>query len=774
MENGISITANRNEKKNYRGSMYLGFTAFFCGVISVILFFNGLNAISYTKEIVYLLAFLLSALVCFMHYNKPKFILIVWSVVLVITALSVVAWFEDIQIQINSMYTAFSSGTAAVRNVTKLMCLITVILVGLFYLFELVFKVHFILSVLLSALIIVSPVLKINISAFNIFTVIVYLVMFYVIKNSLISRRKLYTTDNVNIRRSVLEKSATSGLACAITAFVVAGIIMNVMPVPVYNSVSVVQGAAYNIIRRINGSAKDITMDGSISTGNNYQTGAEQLKLTANRKPEEDIYLAGYIGGEYTGNNWTVTDDYTICDEWDAANPDAASYNSISHTSDAFNNLYYSYNFIVKSGNAALKSKDRRVQLNIEYTGKREDNTLKPYCSNLYANQMKNMKDYDVYYYEQQDMTRDWSASRGGHTEVVKISDYERVERNYKEAMQPYYTKYSETITPKIYDYVQDNPLVSLLSEKTTFIIYTLMSNTRYTRTPGVTLGSSDIADRFLFESKRGYCVHYATVATLMYRMYGIPARYVTGFKVPADSFKENEDGQWYASVSDARQHAWTEIFIDSYGWVPVDVTPDKDGVINVSYPGYDMDTFRSVMESNNWSVGSPSIQNVSNDDVKYVRTWQGAVKAAITRFVRNAVKILKYAVIIIIIGTIICSPWLLRLRRKLVIKRQNTKKCNIIYNRMMEMLHKCGYVKEYDGTEENFADALMGELGSDIKGDIVRAVNVCIESEFSDHRAETEYAKQVYDVYKEVSALVYNSLGWRKKFAFKYVYCFG
>lgn len=48
---------------------------------------------------------------------------------------------------------------------------------------------HFILSVLLSALVIVSPVLKINISAFNVFTVIVYLVMFYVIKNSLISRR---------------------------------------------------------------------------------------------------------------------------------------------------------------------------------------------------------------------------------------------------------------------------------------------------------------------------------------------------------------------------------------------------------------------------------------------------------------------------------------------------------------------------------------------------------------------------------------------------------
>ena len=61
MENGISITANRNEKKNYRGSMYLGFTAFFCGVISVILVFNGLNAISYTKEIVYAGIFIVCA-----------------------------------------------------------------------------------------------------------------------------------------------------------------------------------------------------------------------------------------------------------------------------------------------------------------------------------------------------------------------------------------------------------------------------------------------------------------------------------------------------------------------------------------------------------------------------------------------------------------------------------------------------------------------------------------------------------------------------------------
>ena len=102
--------------------------------------------------------------------------------------------------------------------------------------------------------------------------------------------------------------------------------------------------------------------------------------------------------------------------------------------------------------------------------------------------------------------------------------------------MTPIYSAVSKSLVPRLTSYVQANPLTSL-SDKTTLIMYTLISNTRYTRTPGVMLGSSDIAEDLLFNAQRGYCGHYATVATIMYRLYGVPARYVCGYRLSAEDF---------------------------------------------------------------------------------------------------------------------------------------------------------------------------------------------------------------------------------------------
>ena len=54
MKTDISITVKRTEDSGYRGNMYLGFAALFCGVLSVLLFIIGFNAIGYTGELVYL------------------------------------------------------------------------------------------------------------------------------------------------------------------------------------------------------------------------------------------------------------------------------------------------------------------------------------------------------------------------------------------------------------------------------------------------------------------------------------------------------------------------------------------------------------------------------------------------------------------------------------------------------------------------------------------------------------------------------------------------
>ena len=118
-----------------------------------------------------------------------------------------------------------------------------------------------------------------------------------------------------------------------------------------------------------------------------------------------------------------------------------------------------------------------------------------------------------------------------------------------KEA-QSVYTRVPAELLPRLTDLVEENPLESL-EEITAFILYTLQSNTAYTLTPGRAPVNEDVVEYFLFEGKRGYCVHYAAAATLMYRLYGIPARYVSGYAVPPSAFRQTAEGSWRAEATD-------------------------------------------------------------------------------------------------------------------------------------------------------------------------------------------------------------------------------
>lgn len=97
-----------------------------------------------------------------------------------------------------------------------------------------------------------------------------------------------------------------------------------------------------------------------------------------------------------------------------------------------------------------------------------------------------------------------------------------------------------------------------------------LSHNTSYTLKPGATPTDEDFVTYFLGTNKKGYCVHYASSATLMLRYMGIPARYVEGFHVDKTKFDEGNE----AAITDREAHAWVEIFDINKGWIPVEVTP--------------------------------------------------------------------------------------------------------------------------------------------------------------------------------------------------------
>lgn len=88
-----------------------------------------------------------------------------------------------------------------------------------------------------------------------------------------------------------------------------------------------------------------------------------------------------------------------------------------------------------------------------------------------------------------------------------------------------------------------------------------------YTLKPPL-LDGADPVDQFLFQTRRGFCEHYAAAFTVLMRAAGIPARVVTGYQ----GGEVNPVGH-YLIVRQRDAHAWAEVWLKGEGWVRVDPT---------------------------------------------------------------------------------------------------------------------------------------------------------------------------------------------------------
>jgi transglutaminase-like putative cysteine protease len=80
-------------------------------------------------------------------------------------------------------------------------------------------------------------------------------------------------------------------------------------------------------------------------------------------------------------------------------------------------------------------------------------------------------------------------------------------------------------------------------------------------------LGANAIDD-FLFNTREGFCGHYASAFVVLMRAAGVPARVVTGYL----------GGEWnpsggYFVVRQADAHAWAEVWLAQQGWTRFDPT---------------------------------------------------------------------------------------------------------------------------------------------------------------------------------------------------------
>ncbi|PPC91569.1 MAG: transglutaminase [Methylobacter sp.] len=87
-----------------------------------------------------------------------------------------------------------------------------------------------------------------------------------------------------------------------------------------------------------------------------------------------------------------------------------------------------------------------------------------------------------------------------------------------------------------------------------------------YTLTPP--LIEHNPIETFLFETRHGFCSHYAAAFTYLMRVAHIPARIVTGYQ----GGELNAVGS-FLEIRQANAHAWAEVWLQGQGWVRVDPT---------------------------------------------------------------------------------------------------------------------------------------------------------------------------------------------------------
>jgi len=201
---------------------------------------------------------------------------------------------------------------------------------------------------------------------------------------------------------------------------------------------------------------------------------------------------------------------------------------------------------------------------------------------------------------------------------------------------------------------------------------------------------SQHTVDEFVFDTRQGFCEHYASAFTVMMRMAGIPARVVTGYQ-----------GGWYSDIgayvlvrqSDA--HAWSEVWVRGSGWTRIDptaaVAPGRveQGAVDLLAQRRHMldfewlrnarNTFDLVQRSwNNWVVafGSDSQSRLFS-----VLGWD---------VVSSAKLVIAMIASVLVIGTVIflLAPLLLKFRSD-----QNQDPLLRLWQKFIRKLAKAGFV---------------------------------------------------------------------------------
>ena len=716
------------------------FSFLLSGVLGLLLYFGSAQGIVFSGILIYPAAVLWCAFFAYLFFYKRK--IFYYTAAAVIAACLLTSAIGHNLILTQLMYAADALTGDSVQNppsVTFLVLTALPILTLILFMAEAVIKNHIILYIITTALMLAAPILGLKHSGAALALLALFQISFWVMR-----------TANTP---SVAEKSAI--ITCGIIAVIIAVaapltyLSMDKLSDMTYSAENLI----FRAVMKYTDKNIDLIQSDTISRFNNYRTDREQMIVQITREPKEPTYLRGFVGGEYHKGKWEAADDTAVLNSIQEKYQNNWGILGITNT---YSSLYFTMNT-----NTMDDTIPNPASMAVRYISLDGKNYYVPYYSRVETIYV--FGGYRFQYYEKENMHVNWNNVAPLFAQ--KRDQCLNLQTAYMAEAKEAYTHVPENEVPRLAELCKEQELDSL-SEITDFITTTLNERTEYTLTPGWSSLNTDVVEDFLFDRGRGYCVHYAAAATLMYRMFGVPARYVTGYMIPPEDFERQQYLTYNAVLKDKNSHAWVEIFLQDYGWTPIEVTPTIETGSEI-YPGYSAPGKNEQETSLNLNINLiPKNQNLSSDteDIEQEKAvTDEETETQITDYTiyDRAERPIRIVFGLILIGIILATAaWLISKK----LRRRKNRNCRTEFARLLDVLHIGGLLMDYDGDEPEFAERLneaVPSIGIKDLRKMLRIVSAAAYGPDEPSAADNEFAIKVCYA---VAESVYKTLNFRQK----------
>lgn len=295
-------------------------------------------------------------------------------------------------------------------------------------------------------------------------------------------------------------------------------------------------------------------------------TPALEIKIEQPQK----LYIKGFVGEVYDGERWSRLPNKTVLEYKDTFF--WLHQNGFYPQSELANACSLSENTVLKNIEVKNLSACKKYAY-VPYT-LAESSILDPYLvgdSTVFSKGESYSAKYAAaglseFFKAQLELSSNQSGTK-------EISDYLTSESAYRSFVYEHYLGLTETAEAAISYHLKDESSALTFTEIIETVTEYLKNNIEYDENTITQNGDTDFIKYFLDCSNRGYSVHYATVATMMLRYFGIPARYVEGYFISASEAAEYGENT-VITLDENHAHAWAEYYLDGVGWIPFEVTP--------------------------------------------------------------------------------------------------------------------------------------------------------------------------------------------------------